>query len=151
MIVALHDAKKPEKERIAILQSLRKVRTDAVKEGLKPLLTPTTSTALAVATIRAAADLGGDDFIAPLLAVAQASGLQSGPQARGLLYNAALEALSTRTTWTQAMLNAIAEGKVSPSGFPRSRAARPWPRARTKPSAILPSRSSVPGRIHPTM
>ncbi|WP_397384243.1 c-type cytochrome, partial [Prosthecobacter sp.] len=118
MIVALHDAKKPEKERIAILQSLRKVRTDTVKEGLKPLLTPQTSTALAVATIRAAADLGGDDFIASLLTVAQASGLQSDPQARGLLYNAAIEALSGRTTWTQAMLNAIAEGKVSPTGFP---------------------------------
>ncbi|MFZ2281120.1 MAG: PVC-type heme-binding CxxCH protein [Prosthecobacter sp.] len=118
MIVALHDAKKPEKERIAILQSLRKVRTDTVKEGLKPLLTPQTSTALAVAAIRAAADLGGDDFIAPLRAVAQASGLQSDPQARGLLYNAAIEALSSRTTWTQAMLNAIAEGKVSPTGFP---------------------------------
>ncbi len=118
MIVTLHDAKKPEKERIAILQSLRKVRTDAVKEGLKPLLTPQTSTSLAVAAIRAAADLGGDDFITPLLTVAQASGLQSGPQARGLLYNAALEALSSRTTWTQAMLNAIAEGKVSPTGFP---------------------------------
>ncbi|MCF7788412.1 MAG: c-type cytochrome, partial [Prosthecobacter sp.] len=119
MIVALHDAKKPEKERIAILQSLRKVRTDTVKEGLKPLLTPQTSTALAVAAIRAAADLGGDDFIAPLLTVAQASGLQqSDPQARGLLYNAAIEALSTRTTWTQAMLTAIGEGKVTATGFP---------------------------------
>ncbi|WP_395749815.1 PVC-type heme-binding CxxCH protein [Prosthecobacter sp.] len=118
MLTALHDTKKPEKERIAILQSLRKVKTDTVKEGLKPLLTPQTSTALAVAAIRAAADLGGDDFIAPLLTVAQASGLQSGPQARGLLYNASIEALSTRTTWTQAMLSAIAEGKVSATGFP---------------------------------
>lgn len=118
MIVTLLDEKKPEKERIAVLQSLRKVKTNAVKEGLKPLLAPGTSTALAVAAIRAAADLGGDDFIAPLLKVAQASGLQSDPQARGLLYNAAIEALSSRTTWTQAMLEAIAGGKVSASGFP---------------------------------
>ncbi|OYW73521.1 MAG: hypothetical protein B7Z37_21205 [Verrucomicrobia bacterium 12-59-8] len=118
MIVTLHDTSKPEKERIAILQSLRKVKTDSVKEGIKPLLTPQTSTSLAVAAIRAAADLGGDDFIAPLLTVAQASGLQSGPQSRGLLYNAAIEALSTRAPWTQAMLTAIAEGKVSPTGFP---------------------------------
>jgi putative heme-binding domain-containing protein len=110
MIVALNDAKKPEKERIAILQSLRKVRTATVKEGLKPLLTPQTSTALAVAAIRAAADLGGDDFIAPLI-----------QQAASKDFNvriASLEALSTRTTWTQSMLNAIAEGKVSPTGFP---------------------------------
>lgn len=110
MIVALHDAKKPEKERIAILQSLRKVHTETVKEGLKPLLTPQTSTALAVATIRAAADLGGDDFIAPLLQQAASKDFN--------IRIAALEALSGRTTWTQAMLNAIAEGKVSPSGFP---------------------------------
>ncbi|MHB1081601.1 MAG: PVC-type heme-binding CxxCH protein [Prosthecobacter sp.] len=110
MIVALHDAKKPEKERIAILQSLRKVRTDTVKEGLKPLLTPQTSTALAVAAIRAAADLGGDDFIAPLL--------QQSASKDFSVRIAAIEALSGRTTWTQAMLNAIAEGKVSPTGFP---------------------------------
>lgn len=110
MILALQDAKKPEKERIAVLQSLRKVKTDTVKEGLMPLLAPGTSTTLAVAAIRAAADLGGDDFIAPLI-----------QQAASKDFNvriAALEALSSRTTWTQAMLNAIAEGKVSPTGFP---------------------------------
>jgi len=110
MIVALHDAKKSEKERIAILQSLRKVRTDTVKEGLKPLLTPQTSTALAAPAIRAAADLGGDDFIAPLLQQAASKDFS--------VRIASLEALSGRTTWTQAMLNAIAEGTVSPTGFP---------------------------------
>lgn len=110
MIVALHDARKTEKERIAILQSLRKVRTDTVKEGLTPLLTPQTSTALAVAAIRAAADLGGDDFIAPLLQQAASKDFS--------VRIAALEALSGRTTWTQAMLHAIDEGKVSPTGFP---------------------------------
>ena len=70
MIVALHDASKPEKDRIAVLQSLRKVKTDAVKEGLKPLLAPGTSTTLGVAAIRAAADLGGDDFVLPLISQA---------------------------------------------------------------------------------
>ncbi|MDB6004358.1 MAG: hypothetical protein JWR15_1345, partial [Prosthecobacter sp.] len=110
MIVALHDAKKPEKDRIAILQSLRKVRTDTVKEGLTPLLSPQTSTALAVAAIRAAADLGGDDFIAPLLQ--QAASKDSN------IRLAAIEALSTRTPWTQSMLTAIAAEKVSPTGFP---------------------------------
>lgn len=110
MIVTLHDAAKPEKERIAVLQALQKVRTDAVKEALKPLLTPQTSTALAVAAIRAAADLGGDDFIAPLI-----------QQAASKDFNArlaAIEALSSRTTWTKALLNAIAEKKVPASGFP---------------------------------
>ena len=118
MIAVLHDGSKPEKERITVLQSLQKVRTDAVKDGLMPLLTPQTSTALAVAAIRAAADLGGDEFIAPLLNVVQASGLRSDPQSRGLHHTAAIEALASRDTWTKALLNAISEQKVSASGFP---------------------------------
>ncbi len=110
MIAVLHDASKPEKERIAVLQSLQKVRTNAVKEGLKPLLAPGTSTALAVAAIRAAADLGSDDFIAPLLTQAASTDFN--------LRIAALEALSSRATWTKAMLEAIAAEKVNASGFP---------------------------------
>lgn len=110
MIVALHDTAKPEKERIAVLQSLRKVNTPAVKEGLKPLLISGTSTALTVTAIRTAADLGGDDFIAPLLTQAAAKDFN--------VRNAALEALASRKTWTQAMLDAIATEKVSAGGFP---------------------------------
>jgi putative membrane-bound dehydrogenase-like protein len=110
MIVALLDVSKPEKDRIAVLQSLRKVKTDAVKEGIKPLLAPSTPTALGVAAIRAAADLGGDDFIAPLLVQAASKDFN--------IRSAALEALGSRATWTKSMLDAIAEGKVSSSGFP---------------------------------
>ncbi len=110
MIVVLHDATKPEKDRIVVLQSLRKVKTNAVKEGLKPLLVPGTSTTLGVAAIRAATELGGDDFIAPLLVQAASKDFN--------LRISALEALSSRATWTQAMLDAITEGKVSASGFP---------------------------------
>lgn len=110
MITALHDVSKPERDRIVVLQSLRKVKTDAVKEGIKPLLAPSTSTALAVAAIRAAADLGSDDFIAPLLLQAASKDFN--------IRTAALEALGSRATWTKSMLEAIAEGKVSSSGFP---------------------------------
>jgi putative membrane-bound dehydrogenase-like protein len=110
MIAVLHDGSKPEKERITVLQSLQKVRTDAVKDGLMPLLTPQTSTALAVAAIRAAADLGGDEFIAPLLEQSASKDFN--------MRNAAIEALSNRDTWTKALLNAISEQKVSASGFP---------------------------------
>lgn len=110
MIVALHDVSKPEKDRIAVLQSLRKVKTDAVKEGIKPLLAPNTSITLGVAAIRAAADLGGDDFITPLLVQAASKDFN--------IRSAALEALGSRATWTKSMLDAIAEGKVSSSGFP---------------------------------
>ncbi len=110
MIVVLHDAKKSEKDRVVVLQSLRKVRTNAVKEGLKPLLAPGMSTTLGVAAIRAAADLGGDDFIAPLLTQAASKDAS--------LRIAAIEALASRATWTKAMLDAISEGKVGAGGFP---------------------------------
>ncbi|MFO1483433.1 MAG: PVC-type heme-binding CxxCH protein [Verrucomicrobiaceae bacterium] len=110
MIAVLHDGSKPEKERITVLQSLQKVRTDAVKDGLMPLLTPQTSTALAVAAIRAAADLGGDEFIAPLLQQSASKDFN--------VRNAAIEALSNRDAWTKALLSAISEQKVSASGFP---------------------------------
>ncbi len=110
MIAVLHDGSKPEKERITVLQSLQKVRTYAVKDGLMPLLTPETSTALAVAAIRAAADLGGDEFIAPLLQQSASKDFN--------VRNAAIEALSNRDAWTKALLNAISEQKVSASGFP---------------------------------
>ena len=110
MIAALNDPKKPEADRIAVLQSLRKVKTDAVKEGLKPLLAPDASTALGVAAIRAASDLGGDDFIAPLLTQATSKDFN--------LRIAAIEALASRAAWTKAMLDAIGSEKVSATGFP---------------------------------
>lgn len=110
MITVLHNAAKPEKERVTILQSLRKVKTDAVKEGIKPLLSPDTSTTLAVAAIRAAADLGSDDFIAPLVRQAASKDFN--------VRNVALEALASRTAWTTAMLNAITREKISAAGFP---------------------------------
>ncbi|MFN0075041.1 MAG: PVC-type heme-binding CxxCH protein [Prosthecobacter sp.] len=110
MIVALHDASKPEKDRIAVLQSLRKVKTDAVKEGLKPLLAPGTSTTLGVAAIRAAADLGGDDFVLPLISQAASKDFN--------VRNAAMEALSSRPYWTRVLLKGIADGSVPSTGFP---------------------------------
>ncbi len=110
MIVALQDASKPEKDRIAVLQSLRKVKTDLVKQGLKPLLAPSISTTLGVAAIRAAADLGGDDFIPLLLTQAASKDFN--------LRIAAIEALASRATWTRAMLEAIGEGKVTAAAFP---------------------------------
>jgi putative heme-binding domain-containing protein len=110
MIVALHDASKPEKERIAVLQSLRKVKTEAVKEGLKPLLAPSTSTTLGVAAIRAAADLGGDEFVLPLIIQAASKDFN--------VRNAAIEALSSRPYWTRVLLKSIADGSVPSAGFP---------------------------------
>ena len=110
MIAVLQDTSKPEKDRIAVLQSLRKVKTAAVKEGLKPLLTTQTSTALGVAAIRAATDLGGDDFVLPLITQAASKDFN--------VRNAAIEALSSRSEWTRVLLKGIADGSVPSSGFP---------------------------------
>jgi putative heme-binding domain-containing protein len=112
MIAVLHDGSKSEKERITVLQSLQKVKTDTVREAVKQLLTGNTggTPVLLVAAIRAAADLGGDEFIAPLI--------QQSASKDFSVRNAAIEALSNRDTWTKALLNAISEQKVSASGFP---------------------------------
>jgi len=110
MIAVLQDTSKPEKDRIAVLQSLRKVKTAAVKEGLKPLLTTQTSTALGVAAIRAATDLGGDDFVLPLITQAASKDFN--------VRNAAIEALSSRSEWTRVLLKGIADGSVPSAGFP---------------------------------
>ncbi len=109
-LAALQDSAKPEKDRITILQSLRKVRTDTVKQGLKPLLDPKTPVALSIAAMRAASDLGSDDYIAPLLTLAASKNAN--------VRNAALEALASREAWTKAMLDAIANEKISATGFP---------------------------------
>jgi putative membrane-bound dehydrogenase-like protein len=110
MIGALVDEKKSEAERVGVLQSLRMVKTDLVREGVMPLLKEGVPTALAVAAIRAAADLGGDGFVQPLVGLAASKDID--------VRLAALEALGGRGDWTRAMLDAIAKGTVSASGFP---------------------------------
>ncbi|MBL9133373.1 MAG: c-type cytochrome [Verrucomicrobiaceae bacterium] len=110
MIAVLHDGSKPEKERITVLQSLRKVKSDAVKEAIKPMLTPQSSVALAISAIRAAADLGGDDFVLPLITLAAAKDFH--------VRNSAIEALSSRPYWTRVLLKGIADGSVPAGGFP---------------------------------
>lgn len=110
MMQSLGDEKKSEAERVAVLQSLRMVKTDLVREGVKPLLKEGTPVALAVAAIRAVADLGGDGFVEPLVGLAASKVIE--------VRLAALEALGGRGDWTRAMLDAIAKGEVSASGFP---------------------------------
>ncbi len=110
MIGSLVDEKKSEAERVGVLQSLRMVKTDLVREGVKPLLKEGVPTALAVAAIRAAANLGGDGFVQPLVGLAASKDID--------VRLAALEALGGRGDWTRAMLDAIAKGTVSASGFP---------------------------------
>ena len=117
----LTTAKAPSKEVIEALQRLRGVKSPTFRQSLLQLIREGLSShgpEVAVVAIRAAAELGGDEFITPLLNVVQASGLRSDPQSRGLHHTAAIEALASREAWTKALLNAIAEQKVPASGFP---------------------------------
>ncbi len=108
------DAKASAAERIATVQTLRKVKSDAASTALAKLLGAPESqpSALIIEVIRAAADAGGDAFIAPLtkLAASKDPALQL----------AAFGALSNREAWTHAMLDAIAAKTISDVGFPAS-------------------------------
>lgn len=111
---SLLDAKTPEAQRIVAVQTLRKVRNDEVRDAFVKLLSAPEGqpSALIVEAVRAAADTGGDAFIAPLtkLAAAKDYGTQL----------AALGALANRADWTHAMLDAISAKSINAIGFPVS-------------------------------
>lgn len=114
VVAQLLDAKTPQAQRLTAVQTLRKVKSPEVSQAFIALLSaPEKQPAeLTVETIRAAADAGGDDFIAPLtrLAASKDYGTQL----------AAFGALTNRDTWTHALLAAIEAKKISATGFPAS-------------------------------
>lgn len=113
LAAVLTTAKAPDKDVIEALQRLRGVKTPVYRQSLLQLLRDglgARGPEVAVAAIRAASELGGDDLIAPLLQQAAAKDFNA--------RLASIEALSSRETWTKALLNAIAEQKVPASGFP---------------------------------
>jgi putative membrane-bound dehydrogenase-like protein len=113
LAAVLTTAKAPSKEVIEALQRLRGIKTPVYRQSLLQLLRDGLGAhgpEVAVAAIRAASELGGDDLIAPLLQQAAAKDFN--------VRNVAIATLSSRATWTQALLNAIAEKKVPSSGFP---------------------------------
>lgn len=112
IVADLLDTKAPEAQRITAVQTLRKVKSEAVSDAFLKVLGASASEpkALVIEVIRAAADAGGDAFIAPLtqLAASKDYGAQL----------AAFGALTNRAPWTHALLDAIAADKVSAVGFP---------------------------------
>jgi putative heme-binding domain-containing protein len=98
---------------IEALQRLRGVKTPVFRQSLLQLLRDGLGAhgpEVAVVAIRAASELGGDEFIPALVQQAAAKDFNA--------RLASIEALSSRETWTKALLYAIAEKKVSASGFP---------------------------------
>lgn len=109
----LLDGKTPEAERIAALQTLRKVRSDDAKRAYASILSGgLKGDTFALEVIRAASDLGDDSFPA---AISNGWTKLSAP-----LQLAALDVLASRPAWTHAMLDAIAAEKISAGGFPAS-------------------------------
>jgi putative membrane-bound dehydrogenase-like protein len=135
LIATVTNDKAAMAERMLALQTVRKVRSDAVRAGLLKVVQASSLQGgngqagslsrlpqqLALEVIRAAADLGGKELGEALLKVVQASSLQpNSGQAGSLPHLAALDALSSRAEWTKDMLNAIAEKTIPATGFPVS-------------------------------
>lgn len=113
LATVLTTAKAPSKEVIEALQRLRGLKTPVYRQSLLQLLRDGLGThgpEVAVAAIRAAEEVGGDEFIPALLQQAAAKDFN--------VRNVAIATLSSRATWTESLLNAIAEKKVPASGFP---------------------------------
>lgn len=118
----LLDPAAPEAERIAALQTLRKVKTDDARAAYAKLtssvgLQPARDAAvgkmpmlLLDETLRAASDLGGDDTPASLLALWKTLT----PAQR----TAAAEALVARESWASSFLDAINDKRISASDVP---------------------------------
>ena len=125
LIATVTDDKAAMEERMQALQTVRKVRTDAVRAGLLKVLQGEglrqLPQQLALEVIRAAADLGGKEIGDALLALAKPptdAGNRALTSAPTML--ATLDALSGRAEWTKLMLAAIAEKKIPSAGFPVS-------------------------------
>ena len=118
------EPKTPEAERIAALQTLRKVRNEATQKAYTSIVArvydpgdvgvsaPAKAPAFALEVIRAATELGDDTF--PATVTARWQNL-SPP-----LQLAALDTLASRPTWTTAMLDAIQAKQIPSTGFPAS-------------------------------
>jgi len=123
LLAVIASGKAGAKDRLQALQTLRKVKSDAVRKGFVALLSrngdapvvpqPTTGvSSFLVEAIRAAGDIGGDEFIAPLAKIAASRDYG--------VRLAALEALAGRPAWAHRMLDAIAVNKISAAEFPAS-------------------------------
>lgn len=110
LLTTVSNEKTPTPERLQAIKTLRRVQSDAVRQGLAKLLETKLPTALHLETIRAASDLGGQVFPGPLIKLADSRE----PSIR----LASLEALSNRKDWAVAMLTAISEKKISSAEFP---------------------------------
>jgi putative membrane-bound dehydrogenase-like protein len=99
--------------RTEALQTLRKVRNPTAKKAYAALVAQVSDLGgVALEVMRAASDLGDDSFAVLVLAGWKKLSLP--------VQLAALDAFSSRTTWTRTMLEAIQAGSIPSAGFPVS-------------------------------
>ncbi len=110
LAVKLLDPATPEAERVAALQTLRKIKTDDARSTYAKLLSSKPSTELLQEALRAAGDLGGAETPVSLVAL-----WKTLPPA---LRTAAAEALIARADWAAKLLDAVEEKKITRGELP---------------------------------
>jgi putative membrane-bound dehydrogenase-like protein len=110
LAVKLLDTATPEAERVAALQTLRKVKTDDARTTYAKLLNSKPTPELLQEALRAAGDLGGAETPVSLVAL-----WKTLPPA---LRTAAAEALIARTDWGAKLLDAVEEKKITRGELP---------------------------------
>jgi putative membrane-bound dehydrogenase-like protein len=127
LLAVIASEKTDANERLQALQTLRKVKSDAVRDGLTKLLGTKLPEALAVETIRAAGDLGGDQMpallvkrwygdIIPGVFAKPANGpagdaymrSAASPAVRGAIANAMI----SRPDWAAKLLDAVEQKQI---------------------------------------
>lgn len=136
LLATISNEKAPMQERMQALQTVRKVKSDAVRTGLLKVVRKVAQPAglngghalasaatFEVELIRAAAEMGGDETGEALLKVAQPAAPREGQDVASAaaslphLRLAALEALASRKEWTVKLLEAITAKKIPAEGF----------------------------------
>lgn len=106
------DEKADEAKRIEGIQTVRKLKSEEARAGIKKLLGTKTSEKLTLETLRAAAELGGKDLVEAVLKAW--SGYSP------TLKSAAAEVMISRADWAERLLDAV-EGKwISSQQIPAS-------------------------------
>ncbi len=110
LITRMLDEKTPQEERLADIQTARKLHTDAVRVGEEALLKESLPDTVEVEALRAAGDLGGDSI--PEIIIS------SWKHFTPVLRTAAAEALTSRPEWAAKLLDAVEQKKIAAGELP---------------------------------
>ena len=109
-VAIMLDAKADESKRIAALQSLRRVKSEAAKQGFAKVWTASSGAKFRLEVLRAAPDLGDDEAGHLILAL--------WPELTPTERVPATEALLSRPTWAAMLLGAVEAKRIDKSALP---------------------------------